>query len=170
VRRKWSLASLSLPCRAKNEAETSVCFGKALHRVRERLISQRIGIINQIRAFLLERGIVVHQGLRFLRAELPIILATRSDVLPMRMLRVIDRQRRRVRSRPRRLGNGVSCSVIRPDKNRVSATAIADQVIERTSARSYRLSSAPLVGRSPPCAAEGDAGTFTLDRPKNPQT
>jgi hypothetical protein len=38
---------------------------KALHRVRERLVQQRTGIINQIRAFLLERGIVVRQGLRF---------------------------------------------------------------------------------------------------------
>jgi hypothetical protein len=54
---------------------------QALHRVRERLVSQRTGVINQIRAFLLERGIAVRQGLRFLRAELPIILATRSDVL-----------------------------------------------------------------------------------------
>ena len=41
---------------------------QALHRVRERLVSQRTGIINQIRAFLLERGIAVRQGLRFLRA------------------------------------------------------------------------------------------------------
>src|SRR5262249_30525351 len=48
---------------------------QALHRVRERLVSQRTGIINQIRAFLLERGIAVRQGLRFLRAELPRILA-----------------------------------------------------------------------------------------------
>ena len=39
---------------------------QALHRVRERLVSQRTGIINQIRAFLLERGIAVRQGLRFL--------------------------------------------------------------------------------------------------------
>jgi transposase len=30
---------------------------QAMHRVRERLVSQRIGIVNQIRAFLLERGI-----------------------------------------------------------------------------------------------------------------
>jgi transposase len=30
---------------------------QALHRVRERLVSQRTGIINQIRAFMLERGI-----------------------------------------------------------------------------------------------------------------
>ena len=63
---------------------------QALHRVRERLVSQRTGIINQIRAFLLERGVAVRQGLRFLRAELPIILATRSDVLSPRMLRVIE--------------------------------------------------------------------------------
>jgi transposase len=44
---------------------------QALHRVRERLVSQRTGIINQIRAFLLERGVAVRQGLRFLRAECP---------------------------------------------------------------------------------------------------
>jgi transposase len=62
---------------------------QALHRVRERLVSHRTGIINQIRAFLLERGIAVRQGLRFLRAELPGVLATRTDVLSPRMLRVI---------------------------------------------------------------------------------
>ena len=63
---------------------------QALHRVRERLVSQRTGIINQIRAFMLERGIAVRQGVRFLRAELPIILASRTDVLSPRMLRVIE--------------------------------------------------------------------------------
>jgi transposase len=54
------------------------------------LVSQRTGIINQIRAFLLERGIAVRQGLRFLRAELPGILATRNDVLSPRMLRLVE--------------------------------------------------------------------------------
>src|SRR5512136_64362 len=63
---------------------------QALHRVRERLVSQRTGVINQIRAFLLERGIAVRQGLRFLRAELPGILAMRTDVLSPRMLRIIE--------------------------------------------------------------------------------
>ena len=42
---------------------------QALHRVRERFVGQRTRIINQIRAFLLER---------FLRTELPGILATRA--------------------------------------------------------------------------------------------
>src|ERR1700688_4598226 len=63
---------------------------QALHRVRERLVSQRTGIINQIRAFLLERGVAVRQGLRFLRAALPDILAARSDVLSPRMTHVIE--------------------------------------------------------------------------------
>ena len=63
---------------------------QALHRVRERLVSQRTGIINQIRAFILERGIAVRQGVRFLRTELPIILATRTDTLSPRMLCVIE--------------------------------------------------------------------------------
>jgi transposase len=63
---------------------------QALHRVRERLVSQRTGIINQIRAFLLERGIAVRQGQRFLRTELPLLLATPPDVLSPRMVRIIE--------------------------------------------------------------------------------
>jgi transposase len=63
---------------------------QALHRVRDRLVGKRTGVINQIRAFLLERGIAVRQGLRSLRSELPDILATRTDVLAPRMLRVIE--------------------------------------------------------------------------------
>jgi transposase len=63
---------------------------QALHRVRERLVSQRTGIVNQIRAFLLERGIAVRQGQRFLRAELPRILATPPDVLSPRIVRMIE--------------------------------------------------------------------------------
>src|SRR5204863_1740910 len=43
---------------------------QGLHRVRERLVCQRTSVINQVRAFLLERGIAVRQGLRALRSEL----------------------------------------------------------------------------------------------------
>jgi len=63
---------------------------QALHRVRERLVSQRTGIINQIRAFLLERGIAMRQGQRYLRAELPRFLATPPDVLSPRIIRIIE--------------------------------------------------------------------------------
>jgi len=62
---------------------------QALHRVRSRLIGDRTAVINQLRGFLLEHGIAVRQGHRFLRQQLPQILATRSDVLSPRMIRII---------------------------------------------------------------------------------
>jgi transposase len=61
---------------------------QALHRVRSRLIGDRTAVINQLRGFLLEHGIAVRQGHRFLRQQLPQILATRSDVLSPRMIRI----------------------------------------------------------------------------------
>jgi transposase len=63
---------------------------QALHRVRTRLVSQRTGIINQIRAFLLERGIAVRQGQRHLRSALPGILAAPSEALSPRMVRIVE--------------------------------------------------------------------------------
>ena len=63
---------------------------QALHRVRSRLVSQRTAVINQIRGFLLERGIIVRQGLRFLRQLLPDILAKRTNVLSPRMVRIVS--------------------------------------------------------------------------------
>jgi hypothetical protein len=41
-------------------------------------VSQRTAVINQIRTFLLERGIAVRQGLRSLHQALPDILAQRT--------------------------------------------------------------------------------------------
>jgi transposase len=63
---------------------------QALHRVRSRLIGNRTAVINQLRGFLLEHGIPVRQGLRFLRQQLPQILAMRTDVLSPRMIRIIE--------------------------------------------------------------------------------
>ena len=63
---------------------------QALHRVRSRLIGDRTAVINQLRGFLLEHGIPVRQGPRFLRQQLPQILATRTDVLSPRMVRIIE--------------------------------------------------------------------------------
>src|SRR6201987_970736 len=63
---------------------------QALHRVRSRLVGQRTAVINQIRGFLLERGIPVRQGLRFVRQQLPEILAKRIDVLSPRMIRIVE--------------------------------------------------------------------------------
>ena len=63
---------------------------QALHRVRSRLVGQRTAVINQLRGFLLEHGIAVRQGLRFLRQQLPDILAKRSEVLSPRMIRIME--------------------------------------------------------------------------------
>jgi transposase len=61
----------------------------ALHRVRSRLVGQRTGVINQIRGFLLERGITVRQGPMPLRKALPEILSANSDALLPRKINLI---------------------------------------------------------------------------------
>ena len=48
------------------------------------------GIINQIRAFLLERGVAVRQGLRFLRTELPASSPQPADGVLRRQTRRVD--------------------------------------------------------------------------------
>ncbi len=107
---------------------------QALHRVRERLVSQRTGIINQIRAFLLERGVAVRQGLRFLRAELPRILATPPDVLSPRMVRVIEN----LAGDWRRLDE------------RIESLSGEIEAVARQDAGCERLMSVPGIGRSSP--------------------
>src|SRR5262245_19594202 len=61
----------------------------ALHRVRSRLVGQRTGVINQIRGFLIERGITVRQGVVPLRKALPDILSSNTDALSPRMVNLI---------------------------------------------------------------------------------
>jgi transposase len=62
----------------------------SLHRVRSRLVRQRTAIINQIRGFLIERGITVRQGPRPLRKVLPDVLSSPPEALSPRLLRLID--------------------------------------------------------------------------------
>lgn len=63
---------------------------QALHRVRSRLVRERTAVINEIRAFPLERDIAVAQHYQRLRKALPDILATREDVLSPRMRHTIE--------------------------------------------------------------------------------
>jgi len=124
---------------------------QALHRVRERLVSQRTGIINQIRAFLLERGVAVRQGLRFLRAELPRILATPPDVLSPRMVRIIEDLAGDWRRLDERI-EGLSSEI---------------EAIARQDAGCGRLMSVPGIGpiiSSAMVAAIGSADVFTKGR------
>jgi transposase len=61
----------------------------ALHRVRSRLVSLRTGVINQIRGFLIERGITVRQRPVPLRKALSDILSSSPSALSPRMVRLI---------------------------------------------------------------------------------
>jgi transposase len=124
---------------------------QALHRVRERLVSQRTGIVNQIRAFLLERGVAVRQGLRFLRAELPRILALRCDVLSPRIVRVLEDLARDWRRLDERI-EGLSSEI---------------EVLARGDAGCERLMSVPGIGpiiSSAMVAAIGTGDAFAKGR------
>ena len=61
----------------------------SLHRVRSRLVGQRTAVINQIRGFLIERGITVRQGPAPLRKALPAILSSPTAPLSARIVRLI---------------------------------------------------------------------------------
>jgi transposase len=122
-----------------------------MHRVRERLVSQRTGVINQIRAFLLERGIPVRQGRQFLRADLPTILATRSDALSTRMLHMIE---------------GLAQDWRQMDE-RIDKLSTEIEVLAHEDAGAKRLMSVPGIGpiiSSAMVAAIGTGATFSKGR------
>ena len=70
---------------------------QAVHRVRNRLITERTAIVNQMRALLLENGIVVPPGRNLFARELPSILEDAENGLTVRLRALIDRLRNRWR-------------------------------------------------------------------------
>jgi transposase len=62
---------------------------QSLHRVRERLVTRRTALINQIRGFLLERGIVFAKKPSRLRAAIPEVLENVDENLTPRMRTVV---------------------------------------------------------------------------------
>ena len=62
---------------------------QSLHRVRERLVTRRTALINQIRGFLLERGIVFAKKPSRLRAAIPEVLENADENLTPRMRNLI---------------------------------------------------------------------------------
>jgi transposase len=63
---------------------------QALHRVRERLQNQRTSLVNQLRVFLLERGLIVRRGRAYLWNHLPTILADIEEAVSPRLFRLIS--------------------------------------------------------------------------------
>lgn len=66
---------------------------QALHRVRNRLVARRTSVINQLRAFLLERGITPRAGRAHLERRLPDILREAEQSLSLRLQHVLHRLR-----------------------------------------------------------------------------
>ena len=84
----------------------------SLHRVRSRLVRQRTAIINQIRGFLIERGITVRQGPAPLRKALPEVFSSPPEALSPRILRLIaelDEDWRRLDERLEALSAEIEC-------------------------------------------------------------
>ena len=63
---------------------------QAFHRVRDRLVGRRTALINQIRGFLLERGIAIAQGPATLRKQIPCLLEDAKQNLTPRLRRLLE--------------------------------------------------------------------------------
>jgi len=62
---------------------------QAMHRIRDRLVSRRTAVINQIRAFLLERGMVFAQKPAKLKAAMADVLENEENTLTPMMRNMI---------------------------------------------------------------------------------
>src|SRR5215210_9060228 len=79
---------------------------QTLHRVRDRLVGERTALINQMRAILLERGLVIPQGRRKLEQHLAAMLDGGGDVpLSPRVRALIEDMRAEWRELDQRIGS-----------------------------------------------------------------
>src|ERR687884_788799 len=76
---------------------------QSLHRARDRLVGERTALINQLRAFLMERGIVVPKGRRKLELRLQELLAAEQPSLSPRIRLLIEDMRAQGRELDRRI-------------------------------------------------------------------
>jgi transposase len=76
---------------------------QSLHRARDRLVSERTALINQLRAILLERGITVPQGRRKLELFLDALLGEDQAALSPRTRLLVEDQQAEWRELDRRI-------------------------------------------------------------------
>jgi len=76
---------------------------QSLHRARDRLVGERAALINQLRAFLLERGVIVPKGRRNLELHLETLLAAEQVALSPRTRLLVEDQRAEWRELDRRI-------------------------------------------------------------------
>ena len=76
---------------------------QSLHRARDRLVGERTALINQLRAFLLERGIIVPQGRRKLQRHIETLLGAEEVSFSRRTRALIEDQQAEWRELDRRI-------------------------------------------------------------------
>ena len=76
---------------------------QSLHRARDRLVGERTALINQLRAFLLERGIIVPQGRRKLEQHVETLLVAEEVSFSRRTRVLIEDQQAEWRELDRRI-------------------------------------------------------------------
>jgi transposase len=76
---------------------------QTLHRVRDRLVHQRTGLISQIRSFLLEYGVVLPSGVAAFKRDYERTLIAQSDKLTPRLQNTLARLRDELADLERRL-------------------------------------------------------------------
>jgi transposase len=62
---------------------------QALHRIRNLMVTNRTRLICQMRAFCLEQGVAIHQGVGKFKADLPRVLANDENDLTVMMRRLL---------------------------------------------------------------------------------
>lgn len=132
----------------KSEAQLDM---QSLHRARDRLVGERTALINQLRAFLLERGVIMPQGRRKLELHLETLLAAEEVVLSSRSRLLVEDQRAEWHELDRRIAAF--------DEEFAKAA--------RTDATARLLTSIPGIGAinaTALAAAVGDAQTFGRGR------
>ena len=132
----------------KNEAQSDI---QALHRARSRLVAERTALINQLRALLLERGIVMAQGRRKLEASLAVLADEDEPRLSSRMRLLIADLRAQWRSLD----------------ERISAFDVEFMQMAREDEAARRLATIPGIGAinaTALVAAVGDARSFARGR------
>ena len=132
----------------KSEEQLDV---QTLHRVRDRLVSERTSLTNQIRSLLLERGHTVAQGHARLRSKLAELLAPDAEAVSPRMAFLLED----MRTRWAELGR------------RIAAFDAEFATMARTDDRARRLTGIPGIGAlnaTALVAAVGDAATFSKGR------
>lgn len=132
----------------KNEAQSDI---QALHRARSRLVAERTALINQLRALLLERGIVIAQGRRKLETSLAVLADEDEPQLSSRMRLLIADLRAQWRSLD----------------ERISAFDAEFMQMAREDEATRRLATIPGIGTinaTALVAAVGDARSFARGR------